>query len=68
MSKQFGKSCQNIQNKNTGYRKFINEIWREFAHSLINYFPQMLKGNLRKNLTYFLGLRKKKYLEAWKKV
>ena len=61
-------SCQNIKNKNTGYRKFINEIgWREFSHSLINYFPQMLKGNLRKEFDSFPWIENKKYLEAWKK-
>ena len=62
------KSCNNIENKNTGYRKFINEIgWREFSHSLINYFPQMLKGNLRKEFDSFPWVENKKYLEAWKK-
>jgi len=61
-------SCQNIENKNTGYRKFINEIgWREFSHSLINYFPQMLKGNLRKEFDSFPWVENKKYLQAWKK-
>ena len=61
-------SCQDIKNKNTGYRKFINEIgWREFSHSLINYFPQMLKGNLRKEFDSFPWIQNKKYLEAWKK-
>ena len=62
------ESCQNIQNKNTGYRKFVNEIgWREFSHSLINYFPQMLKGNLRKDFDSFPWVENKKNLEAWKK-
>ena len=62
------ESCQNIQNKNTGYRKFVNEIgWREFSHSLINYFPQMLKGNLRKEFDSFPWVENKKNLEAWKK-
>ena len=62
------ESCQNIQNKNTGYRKFVNEIgWREFSHSLINYFPQMLKGNLRKEFDSFPWIENKKNLEAWKK-
>ena len=43
------EECQKIQNKGNGYRKYINELgWREFSHSLINYFPEMLKGNLRK--------------------
>ena len=62
------KSCNKIENKNTGYRKFINEIgWREFSHSLINYFPKMLKGNLRKEFDNFPWVENKKYLEAWKK-
>ena len=37
------KKCQDIKIKKVGYRKYINELgWREFSHSLINYFPQML--------------------------
>ena len=62
------ETCHNLENKNTGFRKFINEIgWREFSHSLINYFPQMLKGNLRKEFDKFPWIENKKYLEAWKK-
>ena len=46
----------------------MNEIgWREFSHSLINYFPQMLKGNLRKEFDSFPWIENKKNLEAWKK-
>ncbi|MDB0045923.1 FAD-binding domain-containing protein [Candidatus Pelagibacter sp.] len=51
-----------------GYRKYINELgWREFSHSLINYFPQMLKGNLRKDFDNFPWVKNEKFLKAWKK-
>ena len=61
------QKCQDIKNKGKGYRKYINELgWREFSHSLINYFPEMLKGNLRKNLIIFHG-KNEKHLELWKK-
>jgi deoxyribodipyrimidine photo-lyase len=41
-----------------GYRKYINELgWREFSHSLINYFPEFLKGNYRKDFDKFPGLK-----------
>ena len=54
------KKCQDIKVKNIGYRKYINELgWREFSHSLINYFPQMLKVILEKILIIFLGLKMK---------
>ena len=44
--------------KKNGVRKFLAEIgWREFNHSLINYFPQMTKGNYSKNLINFRGLK-----------
>ena len=55
-------------NKNKGYRKYINELgWREFSHSLINYFPEMLKGNLRKDFDNFPWQNNPKNLKAWKK-
>jgi deoxyribodipyrimidine photo-lyase len=61
------EECQKIKIKNSGYRKYINEIgWREFSHSLINYFPQMLKGNLRKDFDHFPWQENKKHLAAWK--
>ena len=42
------KKCDQIKTKSIGYRKYINELgWREFSHSLINYFPEFLKGNFR---------------------
>jgi deoxyribodipyrimidine photo-lyase len=62
------EECQAIENKSTGYRKYINELgWREFSHSLINYFPEMLKGNLRKDFDHFPWQNNKKHLTAWKK-
>ena len=63
------KKCQDIKIKKMGYRKYINELgWREFSHSLINYFPQMLKGNLRKDFDNFPWVKNDKFLKAWKKV
>ena len=62
------KKCQNIKIKKIGYRKYINELgWREFSHSLINYFPQMLKGNLRKDFDNFPWVKNEKFLEKWKR-
>jgi deoxyribodipyrimidine photo-lyase len=62
------EECQKIQNKGSGYRKYVNELgWREFSHSLINYFPEMLKGNLRKDFNYFPWQTNEKHFTAWKK-
>ena len=62
------EECQKIKIKSDGYRKYINELgWREFSHSLINYFPEMLKGNLRKDFDHFPWQENKKHLTAWKK-
>ena len=62
------EECQTIQNKSTGYRKYINELgWREFSHSLINYFPEMLRGNLRKDFDNFPWQNNAKHLLFWKK-
>ena len=62
------EECQKIKNKGNGYRKYINELgWREFSHSLINYFPEMLKGNLRKDFDHFPWQTNAKHLAAWKK-
>ena len=62
------EECQKIKNKGNGYRKYVNELgWREFSHSLINYFPEMLKGNLRKNFDHFPWQTNEKHLTAWKK-
>ena len=60
--------CNKIKTKQKGYRKYINELgWREFSHSLINYFSDMLKGNLRKEFDNFPWVDNKKFLQAWKK-
>ena len=49
-------------------QKFIAEIgWREFSHSLINYFPHMLKGNYSKKFDKFPWKKNKKFLDIWKK-
>jgi|TARA_B100000780_G_C21080661_1_gene435133 deoxyribodipyrimidine photo-lyase len=61
------EECQKIEVKNNGYRKYINELgWREFSHSLINYFPVMLKGNLRKDFDHFPWQENKDQFSAWK--
>jgi len=62
------EECQAVQNKSRGYRKYINELgWREFSHSLINYFPEMLKGNLRKDFDNFPWEDNTKHLSVWQK-
>ena len=62
------KKCSEIKSKGIGYRKFINELgWREFSHSLINYFPEFLKGNFRKEFDKFPWVKNEKFLKAWKK-
>ena len=62
------EECQKIETKNDGYRTYINELgWREFSHSLINYFPEMLNGNLRKDFDHFPWQKNEKQLFAWKK-
>ncbi len=59
--------CYKISKKNIGFRKYINEIgWREFAHHLINHFPQMEKGNLRKQFDQFDWVKDEKKLKKWK--
>ena len=48
--------------------KFLAEIgWREFNHSLINYFPHMLRGNYSKKFDKFPWKKNLKFLTAWKK-
>ena len=60
--------CKKLKSKNVSVKKYTNEIgWREFSHSLINYFPQMLKGNLRKEFDKFPWVKNSKFLNAWKK-
>ena len=62
------KKCSELKSKGIGYRKYINEIgWREFSHSLINYFPEFLKGNYRKEFNKFPWIKNDKFLNAWKK-
>ena len=61
------KKCGELKTKNIGYRKYINELgWREFSHSLINYFPEFLRGNFRKEFNKFPWIKNDKYLKAWK--
>ena len=60
------EECHKIKNK--GVNKFLAEIgWREFNHSLINYFPHMIKGNYSKKFDKFPWERNLKLLSAWKK-
>ena len=62
------KKCSELKSKGTGYRKYINELgWREFSHSLINYFPEFLKGNFRKEFDKFPWVKNEKFLKVWKK-
>ncbi|WP_075506199.1 cryptochrome/photolyase family protein [Candidatus Pelagibacter communis] len=62
------KKCSELKSKGIGYRKYINELgWREFSHSLINYFPEFLKGNFRKEFDKFPWAKNEKFLNAWKK-
>ena len=59
--------CSEIKSKGIGYRKYVNELgWREFSHSLINYFPEFLKGNYRKEFDKFPWVKNEKFLKAWK--
>ena len=60
------EECTKIKKKETS--KFLAEIgWREFNHSLINYFPHMLKGNYSKKFDRFPWIKNSKFLVAWKK-
>ncbi len=61
------EKCYNLKSKNINLKKYLNELgWREFSHSLINNFPQMLKGNLRKEFDKFPWDKNIKNLKAWK--
>ena len=56
-----------VKYKRNGSNKFLAEIgWREFNHSLINFFPHMLKGNYSKKFDKFPWERNKDFLIAWK--
>ena len=60
--------CLNAKNKTIGTSKFLAEIgWREFNHSLINYFPHMLRNNYSKKFDKFPWEKNTKFLSAWKK-
>ncbi len=60
------EECNKI--KNLGANKFLAEIgWREFNHSLINFFPHMLKGNYSKKFDNFPWKKNLGFLSAWKK-
>jgi deoxyribodipyrimidine photo-lyase len=62
------EKCDLIKEKKKGYRKFINELgWREFSHSLINYFPEMLSQNLRKEFDNFPWVKNDDHFNTWKK-
>ena len=60
------EECSKIKKKNIS--KYLAEIgWREFNHSLINFFPHMLKGNYSKKFDKFPWEKNSKFLLAWKK-
>jgi len=62
------KECTNAKKKTIGTSKFLAEIgWREFNHTLINYFPHMLKNNYSKKFDKFPWEKNAKFLSAWKK-
>ena len=62
------EKCYKFKSKSISAKKYLNELgWREFSHSLINNFPQMLKGNLRKEFNKFPWVNNKQNLIAWKK-
>jgi len=57
-----------VKTKKKGTNKFLTEIgWREFNHSLINYFPHMLTNNYSKKFDNFPWEKNLKLLSAWKK-
>ena len=62
------KECMEVKNKSIGNTKFLAEIgWREFNHTLINYFPHMLKKNYSNKFDKFPWEKNIKFLSAWKK-
>ena len=62
------ENCSKLKTRNIGIRKYLNELgWIEFSHSLINYFPQMLKVNLRSEFDRFPWEKNERNLKAWKK-
>tara|TARA_B100001248_G_scaffold156273_1_gene117627 strand:- start:2527 stop:3930 length:1404 start_codon:yes stop_codon:yes gene_type:complete len=60
--------CMDAENKTIGTSKFLTEIgWREFNHTLINFFPHMLKNNYSKKFDNFPWEKNIQFLSAWKK-
>ncbi len=60
------EECNKV--KNFGVNKFLAEIgWREFNHTLINFFPHMTSGNYSKKFDKFPWVKNKNFLVAWKK-
>ena len=60
--------CMGADKKTIGTSKFLTEIgWREFNHTLINFFPHMLKNNYSKKFDKFPWEKNILYLSAWKK-
>ena len=60
--------CLKKKSKNIGVSKYLAEIgWREFNHSLINHFPQMLKNNYSEKFNKFPWEKNSKFFDAWKK-
>ena len=60
--------CVKNKTKTIGTSKFLAEIgWREFNHSLINYFPHMTKNNYSKKFDKFPWKKNNKFFNAWKK-
>ena len=57
-----------IKTGKSNINKFLTEIgWREFNHSLINYFPLMLKKNYSSKFDNFPWEKNLNFLNAWKK-
>ena len=60
------EKCALTKKKNKS--KYLAEIgWREFNHSLINFFPYMLKNNFSKKFDKFPWEKNNQNLLAWKK-
>ena len=60
--------CMDAESKTIGTSKFLTEIgWREFNHTLINFFPHMLKNNYSKKFDNFPWEKNIQFLSAWKK-
>jgi len=61
------EEIEKIKRKKKGIDKFIAEIgWREFSHSMINYFPKMLKENYSKKFDKFPWEKNSKLFNSWK--